>query len=113
METIALHTRLAVGREDDYDRIHATIPPELDTALRAAGVRTWRIWRSGQDIFHVIECEDYAGMRSFLKEHPANIPWQVRMGELLEVPDDYSGGDRGIGMVWALPDLPAEGGVGG
>jgi L-rhamnose mutarotase len=108
METIALHTRLAVGREADYEAIHAVIPPELDTALRGAGVATWRIWRSGRDIFHVVECEDYAVMRSFLREHPANIPWQARMGELFEVPDDYSGDDRGISMVWELPQRPAE-----
>lgn len=106
METIALHTRLAPGKEADYDRIHAVIPPELDAALRAAGVLDWRIWRSGLDLFHVVDCEDYAAMRAFLREHPANVPWQARMGELLDVPDDYSGGDSGIPQVWQLPAEP-------
>jgi L-rhamnose mutarotase len=108
METVALHTRLAPGREADYERIHAVIPPELDTALRAAGVHNWRIWRSGRELFHLVECEDYTRMRAFLQKHPANIPWQERMGELLEVTDDYSGDDRGIGLVWALPAAPAQ-----
>lgn len=106
METIALHTRLAPGKEADYDRIHAVIPPELDAALRAAGVLDWRIWRSGLDLFHVVDCEDYAAMRAFLREHPANVPWQARMGELLDVPDDYSGSDSGITQVWQLPAEP-------
>lgn len=108
MDTVALHTRLVPGREADYDRIHAVVPPELDTALREAGVRNWRIWRSGRDLFHLVECDDYAAMRAFLRDHPANIPWQARMGELLEVTDDYSGDDHGIGLVWALPTVPAE-----
>lgn len=103
MERIALHTRLKKGREDDYDRIHATIPPELDAALREAGVHSWRIWRDGQDLFHVVEVEDYKAMRHALADHPANVPWQARMAELLEVQDDYSGNDSGLHKIWELP----------
>lgn len=103
MERIALHTRLKPGKEGDYDRVHATIPPELDAALRAAGVHTWRIWRSGRDLFHVVEVDDYKAMRAALRDHPANVPWQARMAELLEVEDDYSGDDSGVPLVWELP----------
>jgi L-rhamnose mutarotase len=103
METVALHTRLKAGREADYDRIHARIPDELDSALRAAGVKSWRIWRSGRDLFHLVECEDYARMRAQLRDHPANVPWQARMAELLEVPDDYSGAQPDVKQVWELP----------
>nr|WP_212553968.1 L-rhamnose mutarotase [Tsukamurella paurometabola] len=42
-ETITLHTRLKAGAEAEYDRVHAAIPADLDGALRAAGVRSWRI----------------------------------------------------------------------
>jgi L-rhamnose mutarotase len=103
LETVALHTRLKPGKESDYDRIHAVIPSELDVALRDAGVRSWRIWRSGRDLFHVVECDDYARMRDQLRDHPANIPWQARMAELLEVSDDYSGAQPDVKHVWELP----------
>ena len=79
MQRIALHTRLAPGKEAEYEQVHAVIPDELDAALREAGVRSWRIWRSGQDLFHVVEVEDYRHMRAFLRDHPANLPWQARM----------------------------------
>lgn len=102
METVALHTMLKPGMEEEYDRIHASIPAELDEALRAAGVHQWRIWRDGRDLFHVVECDDYRAMRDALGDHPANIPWQGRMAELLEVEDDYSGRDSGLGLVWSL-----------
>lgn len=102
MEQIALHTRLKPGKEAEYDRVHATIPEDLDGAMRAAGVHQWRIWRDGRDLFHLVEVEDYQAMRRALREHPANVPWQARMGELLEVEDDYSGDDRGIDLVWQL-----------
>jgi L-rhamnose mutarotase len=103
VETVALHTRLKPGREADYEAVHAVIPAELDAALREAGVHSWRIWRSGRDLFHLVEVDDYAHMRSFLEEHPANVPWQARMAELLEVQDDYSGAEPSVNLVWALP----------
>lgn len=103
MERIALHTRLKPGKEGDYERVHAAIPEDLDAALRAAGVHTWRIWRSGRDLFHLVEVDDYRAMRAALRDHPANVPWQARMAELLEVEDDYSGDDSGLPLVWELP----------
>lgn len=102
-QRVALHTRLKPGMEAEYDRVHAAIPPELNAALRAAGVRSWRIWRDGLDLFHVVETDDYAALRHALREHPANVAWQARMAELLAVEDDYSGQDSGLGLVWELP----------
>ncbi|HEV2784541.1 MAG TPA: L-rhamnose mutarotase [Actinophytocola sp.] len=103
MQRIALHTRLKPGREADYEREHAVIPAELDAALREAGVHSWEIWRDGRDLFHLVEVEDYRAMRRRLADHPANVPWQAKMAELLEVQDDYSGNDMGIAKVWELP----------
>jgi L-rhamnose mutarotase len=103
VQRIALHTKLKPGREEEYEREHAKIPDELDKALREAGVHSWEIWRDGVDLFHVVEVEDYQAMRRALAEHPANIPWQAKMAELLDVRDDYSGNDLGIGKVWQLP----------
>lgn len=102
MERIALHTRLRPGREEDYERVHAVIPPDLDAALRGAGVHSWRIWRDGLDLFHVVEVDDYRSMREALRNNPVNVAWQARMDELLDVPDDYSGSDRGLHAVWEL-----------
>ena len=103
MERVALHTRLKPGKEDEYEALHATIPADLDGALREAGVRSWEIWRDGLDLFHVVEVLDYRRMRVFLRDHPANVPWQRKMAELLEIEDDYSGSDTGLRLVWELP----------
>jgi L-rhamnose mutarotase len=102
-ETIALHTRLKPGAEEAYAQAHAAIPAELVDALKAAGVHNWRIWRSGQELFHLVEVDDYAAMRHGLAGHPVNVAWQARMAELLEIEDDYSGSDSGIPLVWELP----------
>jgi L-rhamnose mutarotase len=99
---VALHTRLKPGREAEYEQVHAVIPSDLDVALRDAGVSSWAIFRDGLDLFHVLEVEDYQAMRHALRDHPANVPWQERMSELLDVEDDYSGDDTGIKLVWEL-----------
>lgn len=106
MQTVALHTRLKPGAEAAYESIHEVIPPELDARLREVGVHEWRIWRDGQDLFHLVVCEDYQRMRSELGHDPVNIAWQESLAELFEVADDYSGGDRGIRHVWSLPAAP-------
>jgi len=103
MQRIALHTRLTPGKEDEYEAVHAVIPADLDAALRESGVHAWRIWRDGRDLFHEVEVEDYQRMRELLRDHPANLPWQHRMAQLLEVQDDYSGEDSGLRLVWELP----------
>ncbi len=103
MENIALHTRIAEGHEADYDREHSRIPDELDTALRAAGVSSWRIWRDGRDIFHLVEVEDSAAMRKQLATDPVNLLWHEHINQFLEVVDDYGGEDSGIRPVWSLP----------
>jgi L-rhamnose mutarotase len=105
---IALHTRLRAGAEADYERLHAAIPADLVTALHAAGVRDWRIWRDGTDLFHLVDVEDYHAMRKFLREHPANVAWQAEVGPLHDVPDDYSGADDGVRLLWSLIDQCAQ-----
>lgn len=102
-QKIALHTRLKAGKEAEYDAVHASISDELDAALRGAGVTGWNIWRSGRELFHVVEVADYQAMRKELAVHPVNIAWQAVMAELLEVEDDYSGNDLGLEKVWELP----------
>ena len=100
---IALHTRLKPGAEADYEAAHREVPPELVAAIRAAGAREWTIWRSGTDLFHVIDCTDYAALLAELADLPVNIAWQARMAEMLDVVHDYSAPDQGLPVAWHLP----------
>src|SRR5439155_25369699 len=102
---IALHTRLRPGTEAEYERAHQQVPAELVAAIRAAGVREWTIWRSGLDLFHLVDCADYPRLLAELADLPVNIAWQARMAELLDVVHDYSaeGCDKGLPVAWHLP----------
>lgn len=102
---VALHTKVRADRVDAYDAAHREVPAELTAAIRAAGVSSWTIWRSGTDLLHLLECEDYGRVLAELERLPVNIAWQARMAELLDVAHDYSaeGADAGLPVVWELP----------
>ncbi|QKW10048.1 L-rhamnose mutarotase [Streptomyces sp. NA04227] len=101
---VALHTKVRADRVAEYEQAHREVPAELTEAIRAAGARSWTIWRSGTDLFHVIDCEDYARLLAELEGLPVNVAWQARMAELLDVVHDYSaeGSSAGLPQVWEL-----------
>jgi L-rhamnose mutarotase len=101
---VALHTRVRADRIEEYEQAHAAIPAELAEAIRTAGVTAWTIWRSGTDLFHLIDCADYAAMLACLEQSPVNGAWQARMAELLETRHDYSADGAGavLPVVWQL-----------
>jgi L-rhamnose mutarotase len=101
---VALHTRLKPGAEAAYEAAHREVPPELVAAIRAAGAHRWTIWRSGLELFHVIECEDYARLLDELADLPVNVAWQARMAELLDVVHEYGpgGAEAALPVVWEL-----------
>ncbi|RCG22863.1 L-rhamnose mutarotase [Streptomyces diacarni] len=107
---VALHTRVREERIAEYEAAHREVPAGLSAAIRAAGCTSWTIWRGGTDLFHLIECEDYARLLAELERLPVNVGWQARMAELLDVVHDYSarGADAGLPVVWQLPDPREE-----
>src|SRR5699024_2825766 len=109
MQTSALHTRIAEGREADYVREHRQIPDDLDPALRRGGVRSWRIWRDGRDLFHLLGVGDYRALRRQPAENPANQRWQGQINQSLADGASYEGADDGIEHVWSLPAQPPAG----
>ena len=100
--------RLHADATEAYDTLHARVPDDLLAALKEAGVRDWRIWRDGRDVFHVVDCDDYAAMREHLRDHPANLAWQAQVTPLQSTPDDYSGNDDGLPFVWSFARQYAE-----
>nr|WP_202501581.1 L-rhamnose mutarotase [Streptomyces sp. SID5785] len=100
-----MHTTVRADRVAEYEQAHREVPAELVAAIRAAGAHRWTIWRSGTDLFHLLECEDYARLLAELDRLPVNIAWQTRMGELLDVVHDYSaeGAGASLPVVWELP----------
>nr|WSY49789.1 L-rhamnose mutarotase [Streptomyces sp. NBC_00886] len=102
---VALHTKVRADRIAAYESAHREVPKELTAAIRSAGATSWTIWRSGTDLFHVLECADYARLLAELDQLPVNVAWQARMAQLLDAVHDYSGegADAALPVVWELP----------
>ncbi len=101
---IALHSVLREGAEPGYERAHAIIPADLMESFRRVGIHDWVIWRSGRNLFHLVECDDFGAAMGALAFDSANQRWQ----ELINTYVDHfevSGGepeDMIIGEVWSL-----------
>lgn len=94
---IALHSVLRAGAEADYDREHRTIPADLAATFARIGIHEWTIWRTGRDLFHLVECDDYDAALRALADDPANTRWQAHIGRFLESDPEP------ISRVWTLP----------
>ena len=102
MQTVALRTRLKPGKEIEYEQVHRVIPGDLAIAIREAGATSWRIWRDGRDLFHLVEVEDFGRMQAAMAKNPVNIAWQARMARLLDVEFTYEDSQEGLSLVWSL-----------
>lgn len=100
----ALRSRLVAGGEEAYEQAHATIPEDLVRSFARVGIASWTIWRSGHDLFHVVEADDLAAALSTLATDPADIQWQKTIGVFVEgfVGPDGERDTLPLPQVWDL-----------
>jgi L-rhamnose mutarotase len=98
-EIVVLRSLLREGREAGYDAAHERIPDDLVEAHRRAGIHDWAIWRSGRELFHLVECDDLADAFRALEHDPANERWQSFIGEYVERFDTTP-----LALVWRMRD---------
>ncbi len=97
----ALHSVIREGHEEDYLRDHEVIPDELAETFARIGITSWTIWRSGLDLFHLVEADDYDAAMAALETDEANARWQEFIGPHVDhfVLVD---GDQRLPLVWDL-----------
>jgi L-rhamnose mutarotase len=103
MAYVALHSVLKRGREADYDVAHQRIPDDLLEAHRRAGIRDWSIWRSGRNLFHLVECDDFPAALRQLEHDPANERWQAFIGAYVDHLTTSPAGPM-LPLVWRMRD---------
>ncbi|MCS5717006.1 L-rhamnose mutarotase [Herbiconiux sp. CPCC 205763] len=99
---VALHSLTRDGLEEGYDQTHATIPPALAARFPEVGIHDWTIWRSGRDLFHLVECDDFLAALAALDADPANVEWQATIGPFVDHYEVTGDGDAGmpVPLVW-------------
>lgn len=103
---VALHSRIKAGHEEEYDRDHESIPDDLIEAFERAGIRDWSIWRSGRDLFHLVDCVDFSAAMTHLDGSEANERWQQFINRHLDGFARFGDGHAGLIVppVWNLEE---------
>ena len=69
------------GREDDYDRVHREMFPDMKAALQAAGYTNYTIFRLGTTVCGYAECvPDVATVLAKYAADPVRERWAAAMG---------------------------------
>jgi L-rhamnose mutarotase len=81
--------RVRPDKVDEYVEAHKDVWPEMLEALRAAGIRNYTIFRSGNEMFGYFEADDLAVAGAYMEAQDVSARWQDSMAELLQerVPD--------------------------
>lgn len=104
MKRIALHSTLRPGATDDYVREHARVPDDLRALFDRAGIQDWTIWRSGDRLFHLVECDDFEEAMRVIRADDADRRWQAHIGRFVADFSDADGhpGYAPLAVVWRL-----------
>jgi L-rhamnose mutarotase len=102
---LALHSVIREGAEAAYAKTHGRVPRDLLDSFDRFGITSWTIWRSGRDLFHLVEADDFGAALDLLAEDPANQRWQAVIGPFVET---FTGGQDGepaaLSEVWDLKE---------
>jgi L-rhamnose mutarotase len=103
MQRTCFTFELASGQEEEYDRRHREVWPELVAELHAAGVSNYTIFRRGRTVIGYAECEpDAATAFGRVAQTEANKRWNEWFsGVIVNLRDD--GGLASVAEVWHLP----------
>lgn len=76
------------GYEQEYQKRHAEIWPDMLTALKAAGVRNYNIFRHGLTLFGYFETDDLEATKAALATSDANRRWAEYMAPIMRIEID-------------------------
>ncbi len=83
MRRIAFLMRIRPGTEEEYQRRHQRVWPEMLAELRAAGCHNYSIFRDGLQLFAYLEVDDLDRYRAYLAESEVAAQWEAHMSDIL------------------------------
>ena len=84
MERVAFTLQIKEGYEEEYDRRHLAVWPELMEEMDRSGIHRTYIYREGATAFVFMETENYRRCTEFLSLAPASRRWEEFMAPILE-----------------------------
>jgi len=84
MPRYAFQLHIRAGREEEYDRIHKAVWPELLQELSDFGVTNYSIFRRGQQLFLYLHAPDWDELMKNMANSQLNLRWQKMMEPIFE-----------------------------
>ena len=109
MPLFAWTMTLNPGAEEEYDRRHREIWPDMLALLHSAGITQYSIFREGRTVFGCFEAADEAAVRATMQASPVNTRWQQSMAPLVAsqpdgpAPKFSVGVTRRLARAWDMP----------
>jgi L-rhamnose mutarotase len=104
MNRVAFKMRLLKGNEDEYQKRHDAVWPELKQLLKATGISEYSIYLDQETgfLFGVLCVEDKLRMEA-LPHHPVMKKWWDYMKDIMETNPDHSPLSIPLKEVFYLP----------
>ena len=104
MNRVAFKMKLLKGNEDEYQKRHDAIWPELKGLLKATGISDYSIYLDEETgfLFGVLNVEDKLRLDE-LPHHPVMKRWWEYMKDIMECNPDYSPVSIPLKEVFFLP----------
>lgn len=83
MQRIAFLMRIQPGTENEYERRHRSVWPEMLAELKAAGCHNYSIFRQGLQLFAYLEVDDLDRYRQYLADSDIAARWESQMSDIL------------------------------
>jgi L-rhamnose mutarotase len=83
MRRIAFSMHIRPGTEEEYQRRHEQVWPEMLDELRAAGCHNYSIFRDGLQLFAYLEVDDLERYQAYLAQSAVAIRWETYMSDIL------------------------------
>lgn len=101
MQRYAWVLEVRPGYEDEYERRHANIWPELLEEMRRAGQRDYAIFRHGLTLFGTFACDDLQKVYDVMKDSEVFAKWGLFNGHLMKAEiDPTTGYPYMLPLVW-------------
>ena len=89
MERYAWKATIKEGMREEYKRRHDEIWQEMKDLLKAAGIRNYSIWNTGEELFGYYECEKGIAYAAKMQaESPVVAKWNEYMKDVMVMEAD-------------------------
>lgn len=105
MERLCFIMHLHAGSEDEYDRRHAEIWPEMRDALVASGFRNYSLFRNHSTVIGYAECvPNVKTAMATMAATEVDARWQEWFSGFFVHGSDYTGEVNRFPEVWHLDE---------